>query len=290
VVAELRAQAEELLASSRESAGTRLAEAAARAAAVEAEADQVLAQAQTEAERRLADASHRASRTVDEATTKVTAIESRADRREAEAEANARALRERVAEQVATAQRESEEARREARAEAVRIVGDARTEADELRRQAHQILHDAREEVAALTTRRDEIAAELGRLALDMNRLDIAQQTLKVAEAQGVKDWKTLSAQGTLRAKRGQHGEAGGAAGHHVAVIGEDRERVRGDRAGGYVNDRRRQLAGDLVHLRDHQEKALRGREGGASSRAAQRGRASAGGAARAPAAGPPTR
>ncbi len=53
-----------------------------------------------------------------------------------------------------------------------------------------------------------EIAAELGRLALELNRLDIAQQTLKVAETQGVKDWKTLSAQGTLRAKRGQHAEA----------------------------------------------------------------------------------
>jgi Flp pilus assembly protein TadD len=53
-----------------------------------------------------------------------------------------------------------------------------------------------------------EIAAELGRLALDMGRLDIAGQTLKVAEAQGVRDWKTLSAQGTLRAKRGQHAEA----------------------------------------------------------------------------------
>jgi Flp pilus assembly protein TadD len=53
-----------------------------------------------------------------------------------------------------------------------------------------------------------EIAAELGRLALDMGRLDIATQTLKVAEAQGVKDWKTLSAQGTLRAKQGQHAEA----------------------------------------------------------------------------------
>jgi Flp pilus assembly protein TadD len=53
-----------------------------------------------------------------------------------------------------------------------------------------------------------EISAELGRLALELNRLDIAQQTLKVAEAQGVKDWKTLSAQGTLRAKRGQYAEA----------------------------------------------------------------------------------
>jgi Flp pilus assembly protein TadD len=53
-----------------------------------------------------------------------------------------------------------------------------------------------------------EVAAELGRLALDMDRLDIAAQTLKVAEAQGVKDWKTLSAQGTLRAKQGQPAEA----------------------------------------------------------------------------------
>jgi Flp pilus assembly protein TadD len=53
-----------------------------------------------------------------------------------------------------------------------------------------------------------EIAAELGRLALELNRLDIAQQTLKVAEAQGVKDWKTLSAQGTMHAKRGEYAEA----------------------------------------------------------------------------------
>ena len=53
-----------------------------------------------------------------------------------------------------------------------------------------------------------EVAAELGRLALDMGRLEIAKPTLQVAEAQGVRDWKTLSAQGTLRAKQGQHAEA----------------------------------------------------------------------------------
>jgi Flp pilus assembly protein TadD len=53
-----------------------------------------------------------------------------------------------------------------------------------------------------------EVAAELGRLALDMGRLDIANTTLKVAEAQGVRDWKTLSAEGTLRAKQGKHAEA----------------------------------------------------------------------------------
>ncbi|MGZ4596831.1 MAG: hypothetical protein ACXV3V_07895, partial [Actinomycetes bacterium] len=35
----------------------------------------------------------------------------------------------------------------------------------ELRRSAHQLLDDARAEVAALTTRRDEIAGELGRLS-----------------------------------------------------------------------------------------------------------------------------
>ena len=53
-----------------------------------------------------------------------------------------------------------------------------------------------------------EVAGELGRLALDMGRLDIAKATLQVAEAQGVRDWKTLSAQGTLRAKQGHNAEA----------------------------------------------------------------------------------
>jgi len=53
-----------------------------------------------------------------------------------------------------------------------------------------------------------EVAAELGRLALDMGRPEIAAQTLQVAAERGIKDWKTLSAQGTLRAKQGRHAEA----------------------------------------------------------------------------------
>ena len=53
-----------------------------------------------------------------------------------------------------------------------------------------------------------ELAAEFGRLALDVGRLDIAKYTLHVAEAQGIHDWKTLSAQGTLHAKAGEHSEA----------------------------------------------------------------------------------
>jgi Flp pilus assembly protein TadD len=62
--------------------------------------------------------------------------------------------------------------------------------------------------VSYQTNRDGEVAAELGRLALDMGRIDIAKATLQVAEAQGVRDWKTLSAQGTLRAKQGNHAEA----------------------------------------------------------------------------------
>jgi hypothetical protein len=44
-------------------------------------------------------------------------------------------------------------------------VGAARIEADEVRTQAQQMLDEARAEVASLTTRRDEIAEELGRLS-----------------------------------------------------------------------------------------------------------------------------
>jgi Flp pilus assembly protein TadD len=62
--------------------------------------------------------------------------------------------------------------------------------------------------VSYQTNPNGEVASELGRLALDMGRLDIAKSTLQMAESQGVHDWKTLSAQGTLRAKQGQHAEA----------------------------------------------------------------------------------
>jgi len=53
-------------------------------------------------------------------------------------------------------------------------VAEARAEADELRAQAHRILDDARTEVAALTTRRDEIAAELSRLSGVIDALSVS--------------------------------------------------------------------------------------------------------------------
>ena len=67
---------------------------------------------------------------------------------------------------------------------------------------------------------------------------------------------------GLLDRARAEQREAGLAAGHDVGVVAEDRERVGGDRAGGDVHAEGRQLAGDLVHVRDHQEQALRRGEG----------------------------
>ena len=51
------------------------------------------------------------------------------------------------------------------------------------------------------------------------------------------------------------------AAGHDVGVVAEDRESVRRDRPRRHVHHERRQLARDLVHVRDHEEEALRRRE-----------------------------
>ena len=53
-----------------------------------------------------------------------------------------------------------------------------------------------------------EVAAELGRLALETGHLEIAAPVLQTAEAQGIRDWRTLSAFGTLRAKQGKYAEA----------------------------------------------------------------------------------
>ncbi len=66
---------------------------------------------------------------------------------------------------------------------------------------------------------------------------------------------------GLLHRTGAQHGEAGRPGGHHVAVVAEDRQRVRGDRTGGDVDHRRRELAGDLVHVRQHQQQTLRSGE-----------------------------
>ena len=68
---------------------------------------------------------------------------------------------------------------------------------------------------------------------------------------------------GLLDGTGGEHRKAGLAAGHHVLVVSEDGEGVRGERAGGHVEDGREHLAGDLVHIRNHQQKTLGSGEGG---------------------------
>ena len=60
-----------------------------------------------------------------------------------------------------------------------------------------------------------------------------------------------------------EHGEARLAAGHHVGVVAEDVQRVAGHGTGGHVEHAGQQLAGDLVHVGDHQQQALRGGVGG---------------------------
>jgi hypothetical protein len=152
---------------------------------VREQAERELEQARVEAQRRLSDASERASRTVRESSEKAAEIEARADRRQHEAESAAKSLRDTVTAQVGKAQREAEQARREARAEAVRLVSDARSEADQLRRSARTMLDDARGEVAALTTRRDAIAEELGRLSGVISALSVPDPPLAGSDEPG---------------------------------------------------------------------------------------------------------
>ena len=66
---------------------------------------------------------------------------------------------------------------------------------------------------------------------------------------------------GSLHVGRGEHRPAGRPHRHHVALVAEDGERVGRERPRRDVDHGRRELAGDLVHVGDHQQEALRRRE-----------------------------
>jgi hypothetical protein len=66
---------------------------------------------------------------------------------------------------------------------------------------------------------------------------------------------------GLLHGVGAEHGPARRAAEHHVGVIPENRERVRGYCARRDVERGRREFAGDLVHVGDHQQQSLRRRK-----------------------------
>ena len=68
-----------------------------------------------------------------------------------------------------------------------------------------------------------------------------------------------------------EHAPAGLAGGIDVTVVAEDRQALGGQRTGGDVEDGRRQFAGDLVHIGDHQQEPLGGSEGRAEGTGGQR-------------------
>ena len=74
-----------------------------------------------------------------------------------------------------------------------------------------------------------------------------------------------------LRVGLAQHCETGLAASHNVRVIAENVQRVRSYGTRRYVEDTGEQLACDLVHVRDHQQKTLRSGVGGGQSACSER-------------------
>ena len=54
-----------------------------------------------------------------------------------------------------------------------------------------------------------------------------------------------------------QESKARLATGHDVALITKDRHSIRRQCPGSYVEDTRQEFAGDFIHIRNHEQKAL---------------------------------
>ncbi len=105
-----------------------------------------------------------------------------------------------------------------------------------------------------------DIAGELGRLALELNHLEIAKPALDVANQQGTRDWRTLSALGTLRAKEGRHDQAQQ---YYLAALETkpDALSVINNLALSYMLDGKPQMAEELLRKAvssGHDEKRIR--------------------------------
>ena len=85
---------------------------------------------------------------------------------------------------------------------------------------------------------------------------------------------------GFLHAGGGQHREAGLTDAHHVLVVAEDGKGLGGQGTGRHVENGRKQFAGDLVHVGDHQQQTLGGGEGGGQAAGLQGTMHGAGGTA----------
>ena len=60
-----------------------------------------------------------------------------------------------------------------------------------------------------------------------------------------------------------EHSKAGLAAAHNVSVVTENGQRMISQGTGGNMHNERRKFTGDFIHVRDHQEQALRSGKGG---------------------------
>ena len=108
-------------------------------------------------------------------------------------------------------------------------------------------------------------------VAEQLDAVDLVRGTEPVEEVQ---ERHSCPERGSMRDRRevvslldrtgAQHGEPGRSSGHDVAVVTEDRQRMRGDRSGSDVDDRWGEFAGDLEHVGQHQQQPLRRSEGGA--------------------------
>ena len=68
-----------------------------------------------------------------------------------------------------------------------------------------------------------------------------------------------------------EHGKTRLTAGHHILVIAEDTKRMTGERTGRYVEYARKQFACNLIHIRNHEQQALRCGERGGQRTSLQR-------------------
>ena len=119
---------------------------------------------------------------------------------------------------------------------------------------AHQVLGDE--------CVQDGIGDQLDRVELVRGPKAVEEVDERQAGAQGSRMRDRGQVVRFLNRAGGQQRPACLAHRHHILVVAEDREPLGGKRAGCDMHDRAGQLTGDLVHVRDHQQQALRGGEG----------------------------
>ena len=125
---------------------------------------------------------------------------------------------------------------------------------------------------AALAVGPDQVRIHHGAQILVGQLFDLADFVRGPETVEEVQDWNPrLQSRGLTDAGKvmghldrtgRQHRETGLAGSHDIGVVAEDRQRVGRDGTGGNMHTEARQLAGDLVHVRDFQKQALRRREG----------------------------